>query len=148
MRKFLLLFVISMLALLFTGCSSNRVDDENLTSNIKGRHVAHVKATIKKIESSGHGHQHLIIQNIRVINTENLNANTVENEAFVAIRYGDSLGLPAPVPDLKTGEEIEIQGEYIDRNHASKSSDNPGDPVLHFTHHPLGYVIYHGKKYE
>ncbi len=83
-----------------------------------------------------------------MLGTENLNPSEVEPEAFVAIRYGDSLGLPKPIPDLKEGADIEMQGEYIDRKHASKSRDNPGDPVLHFTHHPLGYVVYEGHKYE
>ena len=72
----------------------------------------------------------------------------VKGDAFVAIRFGDHMGLKSQIPDLAEGQPIEMQGEYIDANHAYPSTGNPGDAVLHFTHHPVGYVLYHGQKYS
>jgi hypothetical protein len=40
------------------------------------------------------------------------------------------------------------QIELISIKGADPSLGNPGDPVLHFTHHPVGFVIYKGKRYE
>jgi hypothetical protein len=67
---------------------------------------------------------------------------------FVAARYGDAEGFREPVPNLTPGEPITIKGKFIPAWKAYKTADNPGYPVLHFTHHPLGYIIYGGVKYE
>ena len=52
--------------------------------------------------------------------------------------------------DLKAGEPIELQGEYIPIASAYPTDDNsdPVLPVLHFTHHPVGYVMYKGVHYS
>ncbi|EEM13588.1 hypothetical protein bpmyx0001_55920 [Bacillus pseudomycoides DSM 12442] len=115
--------------------------------------IVHVKATIKLVEeddsnSEGGTHQHFLINNIQVIDIKGAPKSLVEDEAFCAIRYGDKLGLKNPIPDLKEGEEIELQGEYVDKTHAKVGIGNPGDPVIHFTHHPVGFVNYNGKHYE
>lgn len=114
--------------------------------------IVHIKAIIKQVEKDVqvHGvcHQHLLINQIHVIEIHGASKSLVSDEAFVAIRYGDRLGLRKPVPGLINGQEIELQGEYIDKNHAYHSIGNPGDPVIHFTHHPVGYVMYHGVRYE
>ncbi|PWK11327.1 hypothetical protein [Tumebacillus permanentifrigoris] len=57
----------------------------------------------------------------------------------VAVHYGtDGAGIGEhPIPNLQTGERIELQGEYI--RHAK---------VLHFTHHPVGYIEYQSERYE
>lgn len=148
-HKLYWLLLITSCLLGLAGCVvDNQADTETQVSAGQKRHVAHVTASIKQVEGTVKGHQHLIVDHIHVIDTQNMPAAEVESEAFVAIRYGDSLGLTNPISDLKPGTEIELQGEYIDRKHAGKSRDNPGDPVLHFTHHPLGYVVYKGHKYE
>lgn len=115
--------------------------------------VAHVKAIIKKVEeddknNQGGWHQRFIVQGIQVIEIVGAEKSLVKDEAFCAIRYGDDLGLKERIPDLEAGEEIELKGEYIDKNHTLKRIGNPGDPVIHFTHHPLRFVNYHGKHYE
>ncbi|MBS4189463.1 hypothetical protein KHA94_04415 [Bacillus sp. FJAT-49705] len=115
--------------------------------------VVHVKAIIKKVEEdvqNNHGdwHQHFIVQGIQVIDIDGADKSVVTDEAFCAIRYGDNLGLKERISGLKEGEEIELKGEYIDKNHALKGIGNPGDPVIHFTHHPVGFVNYLGKHYE
>ena len=69
---------------------------------------------------------------------------------FVAVRFGDTEGLDSQVVDLRAGQPIEIQGEYIDEAHAYPTQDNhnPTLPVLHFTHHPVGYIRYEGVFYS
>jgi hypothetical protein len=91
---------------------------------------------------------HFIVDHIEVISIKGADQSLVTPEAFCAVRFGDKLGLKKHIEGLEPGQPIELQGEYIDQNHAYPSPDNPGDAVLHFTHHPVGYVVYHGKRYE
>lgn len=88
----------------------------------------------------GANHQHLILNNIQVEHTEGFPEGLeVSNEIFVAIRFGDNEGLVDPVPFI-AGELARLQGEYIDAANAYATEDNPGLSVLHFTHHPVGFV--------
>ena len=96
----------------------------------------------------GGTHQHFLVHQIEVIDIVGGDKASVADEAFCAIRYGDNLGLKEKISGLKEGEEIELKGEYIDKNHALPGVGNPGDPVIHFTHHPVGFVNYNGKHYE
>jgi hypothetical protein len=71
------------------------------------------------------------------------------SDIFVVIRFGDQLGLPEPIKGLAEGEAIELQGEYIDENHVIAGPDNQQRlPVLHFTHRPVGFIIYKGTEYR
>jgi hypothetical protein len=114
--------------------------------------VVHVKAVIKKMENDAEGagamHQHFLVHQIQVLDIRGADPSLVTDEAFVAIRYGDEEGLSRPIEGLAEGEPIELQGEYIDANHAYPSVGNPGDAVIHFTHHPVGFVVYHGVRYD
>lgn len=114
--------------------------------------VVHVQAVIKTVEHDvdihGVNHHHLLIHEIQVITATRIDPSHIGQEAFCAIRYGDHLGLPGPIPGLAVGQSIELQGEYIDKNHAYPSIGNPDDPVIHYTHHPVGFVVYHGHRYE
>jgi hypothetical protein len=114
--------------------------------------IVHVKATIKTVEPDVHvygaSHYHLLINRIQVLDIEGADPSLVSDEAFCAIRYGDDLGISEPISGLLQGKPIELQGEYIDENHVYPSIGNPGDPVIHFTHHPVGFVIYEGRRYE
>lgn len=115
--------------------------------------VVHVAATIKNYEGiatdhTGATHQHLIITIDKVLDIHGGDASIVKGDAFVAIRFGDNLGLKSEIPGLAEGQPIEMQGEYIDANHAYPSTGNPGDAVIHFTHHPVGYILYQGQKYS
>ncbi|MDB5085670.1 MAG: kumamolysin-As precursor-like protein [Bacilli bacterium] len=114
--------------------------------------VVHLQAVIKQVEldQNIHGvhHHHLLIESIHLLKTQGTVPQNLGNEVFIAIRYGDHLGLPGPIPGLKAGQQIELQGEYIDKNHVYPSIGNPGDPVIHYTHHPIGFVIYEGNKYQ
>jgi hypothetical protein len=114
--------------------------------------LVHVKAVVKRVEPDkmdGHvGHMHFLIDHIEVVTIKGADKSLVLPEAFCAVRFGDNLGLKQRILGLEEGQPIEMQGEYIDKNHAYATPDNPGDPVLHFTHHPVGYVLYHNKRYE
>jgi subtilase family serine protease len=114
--------------------------------------VVRVKAVIASVEpdvvQSGVHHHHLIVSNIQVEHIEGADASVVQPEAFVAIRYGDKYGLQGPIPGLAAGQPIELQGQYVPINQTYPSVGNPGDPVIHFTHHPVGFVKYQGNLYE
>lgn len=91
-------------------------------------------------------HQHFFVNLIDVTEGDK---TIVENKpVFVATRYGDKAGLKEPVPNLEPGNSIIIRGVYIPSDKAYKSGDNPGFPVLHFTHKPLGFIVYGGVTYE
>lgn len=114
--------------------------------------IIHVKAVIKTVEKDveldGVMHHHILINKITVVETKNIDVSKIQDDVFCAIRYGDSKGLGEPIAGLKIGNDIELQGVYIDKNHAYPSIGNPGDPVLHYTHHQKGFVVYEGKRYE
>jgi len=115
--------------------------------------VVHLTAMIKLVEQDvtdqqGATHMHFLIHQVQVISITGGEASIVSGEIFCAVRYGDSMGLSGRIDELEEGQAIEMQGEYIDVNHAYPSVGNPGDAVLHFTHHPVGFVIYQGKRYE
>lgn len=98
----------------------------------------------------GANHQHFRVKVTQVLKFEGGQADLVGQELFVALRFGDGEGLSAPIADLQVGQPIEIQGEYISAAEAYPTEDNadPILPVLHFTHHPLGYVRYHDETYS
>ncbi|MEH1790834.1 MAG: hypothetical protein V7L23_36025 [Nostoc sp.] len=49
-------------------------------------------------------------------------------------------GMPADAMPFIAGELARMQDEYIDASIAYATEDNPGLSVLHFTHHPVGFV--------
>lgn len=89
----------------------------------------------------GANHQHLILDSIELEYEEGLPSGlSVSSEIFVAIRFGDNEGLVDPVP-FEEGKKTRMQGEYIDAAEAYRTADNSqGLSVLHFTHHPAGFV--------
>jgi hypothetical protein len=99
-----------------------------------------------KPDLKGEMHQHFYVDLDEVLEGD---SGLVDNTMiFVAARFGDSDGFLEPVPCLAPGKPIIIRGKFIPSWAAYKTEDNPGYPVLHFTHHPLGYIIYDGVKYE
>ncbi|MCL6632587.1 MAG: S53 family peptidase [Alicyclobacillus herbarius] len=114
--------------------------------------IVRVKAVIQRVEADVHhdgaSHHHLLIDNIRVLKVWNGTQWEVADKAFVAIRYGDELGLPGPIPNLAAGQTIELQGRYIPQNDVYPSVGNPGEAVIDETHHPFGFVVYEGQMYR
>lgn len=120
-----------------------------------GGPLACVQGTIVKVFASpenhhGANHQHFVIKIDQVLKFEGGVQNLVGTEVFVAVRFGDNEGLAQEIPGLQAGQPIEAQGEYIPEASAYPTADNvdPVLPVLHFTHHPVGYVKYEGQYYS
>ncbi|MCL6599168.1 MAG: S53 family peptidase [Alicyclobacillus macrosporangiidus] len=114
--------------------------------------VVRVKARIRSVEpdAQAHGahHHRLLVDHIQVLKVWHGFSYEVEDRAFVAIRYGDELGLPGPIPGLAPGKEIELQGRYIPAWLARPGDGNAGEAVLDETHHPFGFVVYEGRLYR
>ncbi|MGQ8826374.1 hypothetical protein CN575_25615 [Bacillus wiedmannii] len=116
--------------------------------------IVHVKGIIKQVEEDdtnpqGGTHQHIIVDQVEFIDAHGLPESlTIDTIVFCAIRYGDNLGIRNRIPDLEEGEEIELQGEYLDKTTATPSEGNPGYVVIHFTHRPVGFITYHGTEYR
>lgn len=110
-----------------------------------GAPLVRVLGNIEKLYPSsdhhnGANHQHLILNNITLEYSEGFpQGMTISDRIFVAIRFGDNEGLVDPVPFVE-GQMTRMQGEYIDAADAYATADNPGLSVLHFTHHPVGFV--------
>ncbi|MEZ0605604.1 hypothetical protein ACAX43_26050 [Paraburkholderia sp. IW21] len=120
-----------------------------------GAPLACVQGTISKVFASpdnhhGANHQQFVIKIDKVVKFEGGTQNLVGTDVFVAVRFGDSEGLTQEIPGLQVGQPIEAQGEYIPEASAypTADNDNPVLPVLHFTHHPVGYVLYQGQYYS
>lgn len=121
-------------------------------SRVDNHHVITVAAVVAPDfihcvpDNKGRLHQHFYIIVNQILEGD---ANLVDNNTvFVAVHYGDKEGMEDQIKGLEPGKPIEIRGKFIPSSEAYKSEDNPGYPVLHFTHHPIGYIVYDGVKYE
>jgi hypothetical protein len=125
-----------------------------LPNSAKGP-LAHVRGTIVAVlheddDVNGGKHQHFQFFVAQTISIQGSNEDITGQTLFVAVRFGDAEGLPKPIEGLVAGGQIEAQGEYIDAMRAQPGPDNenPVLPVLHFTHHPVGFILYEGVRYE
>ncbi len=66
---------------------------------------------------------------------------------FVAIRYGDRMGILEPVAGLEKGVLVHMRGEWIPRERAHAHGGEQMS-VLHFTHHPIGFICIQQKCYS
>lgn len=115
----------------------------------KERDVVEVQALVVDYPgtetSGGDSHQHIIINVTAVLQgdpdvaTDLERVRTEKERVFVSVRYGDRLGLEEPVPGIEPGLDLRLRGEWISRD---KAYAHGGErmSVLHFTHHPLGFV--------
>ena len=114
------------------------------------RDVVEVEATLKVREpddtdSSGGKHYRLRIAVTKiVVNDPDVagdlkDAKTTGRDIFVAIRFGDSMGVQGQIQGLNAGAALKLKGEWITKE---KARAHGGDKmsVLHFTHHPLGFI--------
>ena len=58
------------------------------------------------------------------------------------------VGIRATEIVFQDGTPVEMQGDWIPADEATAGEDDPGLPVLHFTHRPVGFVRYEGEQYE
>lgn len=120
------------------------------------RDVVEIEAVVAEYlgtETSGDSHQHVIINVRRVLQNDPDVIEDIERvrtnseRVFVSIRFGDHLGLSEPVPGLAQGIELRLRGEWITRERAY-SHGGERMSVLHFTHHPIGFVCNHNQCWE
>ncbi len=108
--------------------------------------VRHVSATISRVfpdraSHDGAEHQHIWIDAVSALDGGADYAGNV----FVAIRITNG-GIGHDIAFAKS-TPIELQGDWIPADEATAGQDDPGLPVLHFTHKPVGFVLYDGTKY-
>src|SRR5262245_23297088 len=134
---------------------ANRILRHHRFERSFGYPAARVRGTVTKVfpapeHHHGANHQHFRVRIDEVLQFDGADIDITGQTVFVAVRFGDSLGLDAEIEDLKEQTPIELLGEYIDEAHAYATEDNknPVLPVLHFTHHPFGYVLYGGVFYS
>lgn len=123
-----------------------------------GAPLARVKGILTKVFASpenhhGANHQHFVVTIQTVVTLDGADftpESLVGQDVFVAVRFGDTEGLDHEIKDLAEQQPIELQGEYITSADAYPTEDNtnPVRPVLHFTHHPVGFVEYQGVHYS
>jgi hypothetical protein len=137
---------------------SNRADrilPHHRFSHSLGAPLARIQGTIVRVFASpenhhGANHQQFTVKIETVLTFQGGSADITGQTVFVAVRFGDTEGLDHEIDGLAAGKPIELQGEYIASAEAYPTEDNrdPVLPVLHFTHHPVGYVLYEGVHYS
>ena len=115
------------------------------------RNIIEVQARISKVltpnpASTTHAsHEIFFVDILKII--ENPDVVDESNSVEVAKRYSDREGL-RPILELKEGEPITIRGVYIPKEQSYLGPDGEHHPVLHWTHHPIGWIEYQGQCYE
>jgi endonuclease G len=112
------------------------------------RNVVEVSAKMRVREQDDtDGDQHV---RLRITITELLEGTPAVNadvarvinsgeDVFTAIRIGDSMGIREPIQGLVAGVGLNLKGEWIPRDRAT-AHGGEAMSVLHFTHHPLGFI--------
>ena len=125
---------------------------ENQISVLRTRQVtdvAEVKATIQKREPDDKSvpkHYQMIITLDEIINfaadikDDITECKQDDSPVFVAIRFGDRLGINQPIASgMNNGDKLHLKGQWITKD---KAYSHGGEKmsVLHFTHHPVGFT--------
>lgn len=110
--------------------------------------VRHVSATVvrlfgTRVRIAAAEHQQIWIDGLASLNGDGF---AYAGNVFVAIRITDG-GIGQDIPFV-VGTPVEMQGMFIPADVATPGTNDPGLPVLHFTHAPAGFVVYDGKKYS
>jgi endonuclease G len=110
--------------------------------------VVEISATIRVREpddNDGDRHQRLLVTVTEIfesdpdVDDDLQRCFSTGEDVFVAIRFGDRMGILRPVPGLEAGIELDLKGEYIPKDRAA-SHGGEAVSVLHFTHHPVGFL--------
>ena len=130
--------------------------EERAARRREAREMAEVKAAIREFadeQARNERHYQLITMLSGIIETDTAVASDVRrclegNErVFVAIRYGDRMGITEPIAGLAVGATLHMRGEWIPREQAYAHGGEQLS-VLHFTHHPIGFVCTSERCYE
>jgi hypothetical protein len=115
----------------------------------EARHVSAVVARVfpDRYAHDGAEHQHIWIEQVTALdNGPEIDGPEIDGDVFVAIRVTEG-GIGQDIP-FEQGHAVEIQGDWIPAERATAGQDDPGLPVLHFTHKPVGFVRYDGHQYD
>jgi hypothetical protein len=141
MKKILdkIFMLLTLFFVLFTvaACSKDTTDSKE--------YPVTVEATVVKVlpdDEKGAKHQRFLIHIDKVLeNPKSVPVDTKGN-VLVALRYGDKDGIPERLHlEHAIGKHMELKGMYV-------PNDGDKDPVLHFTHHPVGYVKFDNHVYR
>jgi endonuclease G len=80
-----------------------------------------------------------ILVNDKDVAADVKDAQATERDVFVAIRIGDAMGIQEPIKGLTKGSQLHLRGEWITREKA-KAHGGERMSVLHFIHHPIGFI--------
>lgn len=109
----------------------------------KARTVVEIDAAVARVmadDLDGAKHQQFTVKATGWIDGDTSVKDEVEREeARVAVRFGDSRGLPDRIPGIVHGAALHIKGEWISKDKAY-SVGGEKMAVLHFTHDPLGFI--------
>ena len=122
------------------------------------RDVVEVDATIRDREPDdndldGGKHYRLLVTLTKIVKSDpdvdgDLKRNLSDREdVFVAIRFGDRMGIIEPIEGLNDGAILNLRGEWITKEKARQHGGRFLS-VLHFTHHPIGFVCTANKCYS
>lgn len=115
------------------------------------RIVVTVAGSIQEVDpddTSGNKHQLFAITVEQVVDNPSHAALKKGDIVNVSVAFGERRALPERIPDLAAGKPIRLRGAFIPKSSAYPEPDGDWEPVIHFTHHPLGWVEYQGKRYE
>lgn len=119
----------------------------------KNESVVRVMGIVEQVleddyDVKGAMHMHLLVRVVSVLGAWGIDPYMIGNEIFCAIRYGDKKGICSRIYDIEEGTPIILQGKYVYKSKEGSSGDYFNIPTLHFTHRPVGFVIYKGFLYE
>jgi endonuclease G, mitochondrial len=114
----------------------------------RNRRVVEVGAEVSRVfadDFSGAKHQQFTVKLSELLDVDDRVKNDVQAaldgglEVRLAVRFGDSRGLPDRIPGIRSGVDLRIKGEWIT---ADEAFGVGGErlAVLHFTHDPLGFI--------
>jgi endonuclease G len=109
------------------------------------RDVVEVQTLVDNYIGPENGHQQMYVKITTIMVAVDPNGDGLEaakdngSQVFVAIRYGDSEGLAQPIPGVGNGSDLHMKGQWIPAAQAYAHGGEKTD-VLHFTHHPIGFV--------
>jgi len=118
----------------------------------KARRTVTVQGTIVGYEEedqdeSGAHHQVFIVEVESVTPAPGRSGLAPGQRLYVVIRYGDSQGLEEAIPGIAEGKPVEVQGVYVTPEEAYDQGDGLQLGVIHFTHRPVGWVKFEGRRY-
>lgn len=110
--------------------------------------LVHVSAQVarlfgERLRAEGAEHQQLWVRNLVSLDGDGFG---YPGDVFVAIRITEG-GIGKEIPFV-ADTPVELQGMFIPAAEATPGGNDPGLPVLHFTHAPVGFVVYDGVTYR